>query len=109
VNLVEHDENFRKADPEEVDFMCIRGGELIDEFRDKKKSFHEAVTELYLYLNNCIQKKNGRINDDYARLQIAFAMTHGLSLHLFHDNYISCMNDVMNELFHYDIFDSRVL
>ena len=84
--------------------MCELGGKLIDEFKEHKKSFYESVSEIILYLNKCIEKKNGKINDDYAKLQIAFAMTHWLSLELFKDNYINCMNEVMNELFHYNVF-----
>lgn len=107
VNLVDHDENFQALDEKEVDEMCAMGGTLIEEFRDNKKSFYESVSEIILFLNNCIQKKKGKINDDYAKLQVAFAMTHGLSIHLFNDNYITCMNDVMNELFHYDLFINK--
>ena len=84
--------------------MCELGGTLIDDFKARKKSFYESVSEIILYLNRCIEKKNGKINDEYARLQVAFAMTHGLSLELFSENYIACMDEVMNELFHYDIF-----
>ena len=104
VNLVEHDEFFHSVSEKEIDEMCELGGKLIDEFKEHKKSFYESVSEIILYLNRCIEKKNGKINDDYAKLQIAFAMTHGLSLELFKDNYINCMNEVMNELFHYNVF-----
>lgn len=104
VNLVEHDEFFHSVSEKEIDEMCELGGKLIDEFKEHKKSFYESVSEIILYLNKCIEKKNGKINDDYAKLQIAFAMTHGLSLELFKDNYIKCMNEVMNELFHYNVF-----
>jgi predicted unusual protein kinase regulating ubiquinone biosynthesis (AarF/ABC1/UbiB family) len=104
VNLVEHDEFFHSVGEKEIDEMCELGGKLIDDFKEHKKSFYESVSEIILYLNKCIEKKNGKINDDYAKLQIAFAMTHGLSLELFKDNYINCMNEVMNELFHYNVF-----
>lgn len=104
VNLVEHDEQFHSVSEEEIDQMCELGGTLIDDFKARKKSFYESVSEIILYLNRCIEKKNGKINDEYARLQVAFAMTHGLSLELFSENYIACMDEVMNELFHYNIF-----
>jgi predicted unusual protein kinase regulating ubiquinone biosynthesis (AarF/ABC1/UbiB family) len=104
VNLVEHDEYFHSVSEAEIDEMCEIGGKLIDEFKEHKKSFFESVSEIIIYLNKCIEKKNGKINDDYAKLQVAFAMTHGLSIELFNDNYVSCMNEVMNELFHYNIF-----
>ena len=104
VNLVEHDDFFHSVSEKEIDEMCELGGKLIDDFKEHKKSFYESVSEIILYLNKCIEKKNGNINDDYAKLQIAFAMTHGLSLELFKDNYINCMNEVMNELFHYNVF-----
>ena len=104
VNLVEHDEFFHSVSEKEIDEMCELGGKLIDDFKEHKKSFYESVSEIILYLNRCIEKKNGKINDDYAKLQIAFAMTHGLSLELFKDSYIKCMNEVMNELFHYNVF-----
>jgi len=104
VNLVEHDEFFHSVSEAEIDEMCELGGKLIDDFKEHKKSFYESVSEIILYLNKCIEKKNGKINDDYAKLQIALAMTHGLSLELFSKNYIKCMNEVMNELFHYNIF-----
>lgn len=109
VNFVDHDKVFQSLDQEEVKKMCEIGGGLIDDFRDKKKSFYESVSEIIIYLNTCIQKKGGKINDDYAKLQWAFVMTHGLSLHLFEENYIKCMNDVMNELFHYDVFENRTV
>lgn len=104
VNLVEHDENFQSLDEKDIDEMCAIGGVLIEDFRNNKKTFCESVSEIILFLNKCIQSKKGKINEDYAKLQVAFAMTHGLSIHLFNDNYISCMNDVMNELFHYNLF-----
>jgi predicted unusual protein kinase regulating ubiquinone biosynthesis (AarF/ABC1/UbiB family) len=104
VNLVEHDDYFHSVSEKEIDDMCEIGGKLIDDFKARKKSFFESVSEIIFYLNTCIEKKNGKINDDYAKLQIAFAMTHGLSIELFNDNYVACMDEVMNELFHYNVF-----
>ena len=57
------------------------------------------------YLNENNLKQYGlKINDDFIKIQMGIAMAHGVSLSLCKNNYMDVANNVLNELFHTDLF-----
>ena len=69
----------------------------------------KMVTELNNYLNNnnlTINNVRIRPSEELIKLQVIFAMLHGVILRLCGDTYIELANKVMTELFHVDVSES---
>lgn len=83
---------------------------------EKKFNHHQVfifLSELNVYMNNVSIWENEnsnkdlrlRISDDLMKIQIFFAMNHGVILTLCEDiNYIELSDQVMKETFHLDLF-----
>jgi predicted unusual protein kinase regulating ubiquinone biosynthesis (AarF/ABC1/UbiB family) len=65
---------------------------------------YEFFHTLNTYLNkNHFKKYNITVKDDFIKLQMGLAMSHGISMHLCKEDYIIFANKVLNELFHIDL------
>lgn len=79
--------------------------EIIDETIHASKKANQAQIYKFLKnLNNYLSQRQLsnlgiRISDDFIKAQLVLAMSHGVTLTLCKDNYISLMDKVINELF----------
>jgi len=95
---------------EQREKMIETTGEIIHScLHDTKKSTNQyRVYELLWKLNETLseKKRNGiELNDDFVKMQMGLAMTHGLTMSLCKDGYVDYANKVVNDLFHLDVLD----
>jgi len=75
-----------------------------------KKEFQSLIFDFVFnlnnYLNNKDLKKYGiKINEEFIKIQMGISMAYGLGMILCKDNYIDVINEVLNEVFHLDVFE----
>jgi predicted unusual protein kinase regulating ubiquinone biosynthesis (AarF/ABC1/UbiB family) len=76
----------------------------------------KGVTQIKIYeflekFNNYVNDNNMNayglcIGDDFVKMQLALAMSHGLCLCLCKQNYLKVANDVLNTMFHTDLLQN---
>ena len=54
----------------------------------------------YFSKNDEIKKLGLKPNDEFVKLQLALAMSHGVTLELCKEKYIDLTNEVLDEMFH---------
>lgn len=82
----------------------------IEQFIFQNKNVDQK--QLYFFLNefnsyltqNDLTKYGLYLNDDFIKLQVALAMSQGVTLHLSKANYIDIASDALKEMFHTDMF-----
>ena len=81
-------------------------GSIIKKTKDTNQiMLYEFMMNLNNYLNENNLKQYGlKINDNFIKIQMGIAMAHGVSLSLCKNNYMDVANNVLNELFHTDLF-----
>jgi predicted unusual protein kinase regulating ubiquinone biosynthesis (AarF/ABC1/UbiB family) len=57
----------------------------------------------YLSSNN-LKKYGIRVNEGFIKMQMGIAMAHGISMILCEDKYMDVVDEVLNEIFHLDVF-----
>ena len=85
--------------------------EFVEQFIFKGKNinqgkFYELLQKLNIYLkkNNIIEKYGLTLHESCVKLQVATAMSHGVTFHLSKDKYVDVANEAFQEMFHLDIF-----
>jgi ubiquinone biosynthesis protein len=80
--------------------------EIIDETINTSKKanqiqIYKFISKLKDYLSNSVLSKIGiRPSDNFVKTQLVLAMSHGVTLTLCNDDFISLSDKVINELFH---------
>ena len=80
--------------------------EIIDETVNSSKKanqiqIYKFISKLKEYLSNSVLSKIGiRPSDNFVKTQLVLAMSHGVTLTLCNDDFISLADKVINELFH---------
>jgi len=65
---------------------------------------YDFLTNFNNYIhNNKLHQYNLSVNNDFAKIQLSLAMSHGLSMCLCKDNYLAVANEVVNTMFHTDL------
>ena len=67
------------------------------------------IYEFFQRFNELIKNKefkmcNIEVNEDFIKLQSAIAMANGISITLCKNNYIRVVNEVLDEIFHVNLF-----
>lgn len=102
--------DFDELSCEQRERMIETTGEIIYScLHDAKKTTNQyRVYELLWKLNETLseKKRNGiKLNDDFVKMQMGLAMTHGLTMSLCKDGYVDYANQVVNDLFHLDVLE----
>lgn len=98
--------NFDELQEEQKKKMIETSAEIIGMCLHKKNDLnHYKLYEFIWKINNLLNENNQNVkfNDDFIQIQMAFAMTHGLTMRLCNDDYIDFLNQIVNELFHLDL------
>lgn len=66
--------------------------------------FHEIIKFLLSFLNSNLSKYGIRLSDNFIKIQFSLAMSNGVTFALCQDKTMQLTNDVLNELFHADLF-----
>ena len=66
--------------------------------------FHEIIKIVFGFLNCNLTKYGIRLSDNFINLQLSLAMANGVTFALCQDKTMQITNDVVNELFHIDLF-----
>lgn len=81
---------------------------FVDKFVHSKKLnqlfFHEIIKFLLGFLNSNLPKYGIRLSDNFIKLQLSLAMANGVTFALCQEKTMEITNDVVNELFHADLF-----
>jgi hypothetical protein len=66
--------------------------------------FHEIIKFLLGFLNSNLSKYGIRLSDNFVNLQLSLAMANGVTFALCQEKTMQITNNVVNELFHTDLF-----
>jgi predicted unusual protein kinase regulating ubiquinone biosynthesis (AarF/ABC1/UbiB family) len=66
--------------------------------------FHEIIKIVLGFLNSNLTKYGITLSDNFINLQLSLAMANGVTFALCQDKTMQITNDVVNELFHIDLF-----
>jgi len=66
--------------------------------------FHEIIKFLLGFLNSNLSKYGITMSDNFIKLQLSLAMSNGVTFALCQDKTMQITNDVVNELFHTELF-----
>jgi predicted unusual protein kinase regulating ubiquinone biosynthesis (AarF/ABC1/UbiB family) len=66
--------------------------------------FHEIIKFLLGFLNSNLSKYGIRLSDNFVNLQLSLAMANGVTFALCQEKTMQITNDVVNELFHTELF-----
>jgi len=66
--------------------------------------FHEIIKFLLGFLNSNLSKYGIRLSDNFVNLQLSLAMANGVTFALCQENTMKITNNVVNELFHTELF-----
>lgn len=105
-NIIEPPDAFSRIPNEHKEKLYNELGSIIDDIIHKSKEanqtrIYEILKIFNEYLNNHnLKKYNVCVSDDFIKIQMALAMSHGASMCLCKNDYITFANNVLNELFH---------
>jgi hypothetical protein len=66
--------------------------------------FHEIIKFLLSFLNSNLSKYGITLSDNFINLQLSLAMANGVTFALCQEKTMQITNDVVNELFHANLF-----
>jgi hypothetical protein len=66
--------------------------------------FHEIIKFLLGFLNSNLSKYGIRLSDNFVNLQLSLTMANGVTFALCQEKTMQITNDVVNELFHAELF-----
>lgn len=91
------------------DLVCVVSDILKETIHSKKSSDQVRIYEFFQRFNELIKNKefttcNVEVNEDFIKLQSAISMANGISVTLCKNNYIRVVNEVLDEIFHVNLF-----
>jgi predicted unusual protein kinase regulating ubiquinone biosynthesis (AarF/ABC1/UbiB family) len=108
-NIIEPTEVFKSIKLEHREKLYIEASKIIDETVHNSKDasqvkVYDFIKKFNQYINNNNLHRYGLyISDDFVKLQMALAMSQGVSLCLCKNDFIPFANTVLNEMFHIDL------
>jgi predicted unusual protein kinase regulating ubiquinone biosynthesis (AarF/ABC1/UbiB family) len=109
--IFEPKEVIQNLNKEVYNEMVLMFEEFVEQFIFKGKNVNQGkFYELLQKLNNCLKKNNIiekyelTLHESFIKLQVAMAMSHGVTFHLSKDKYVDVANEAFREMFHLDIF-----
>lgn len=108
-NIIKPRETFQNIPFEHREKLYIEASKIIEETLHNSKDasqikIYDFIKKFNEYLNgNRLRSQNLRISDDFVKLQMALAMSQGVSLCLCKNDFMPFANKVLNELFHTDL------
>lgn len=109
-NVIEPSELFKYLLPEtHKDRLYETASKIIEETIHNSKEanqikIYEFIQKFNEYImSNDLEKYGLHVSDDFVKLQMALAMSQGVSLCLCKNDFIPLANEVLNELFHTDL------
>jgi predicted unusual protein kinase regulating ubiquinone biosynthesis (AarF/ABC1/UbiB family) len=104
--IIKDQEVIKKIPKAEYDSIVNIGTELITDAKNNAKNVNQI--QLYKFLAKMkeylckkeLSELGIRPSDDFVKTQLVLAMAHGVTLTLCKDNFVSIMDEVLNELFH---------
>jgi hypothetical protein len=111
-NTIEPKDTFQSIPIDHRDNLYIEASKIIEEVVHNSKNanqvkIYDFIKKFNNYLNNNNLRSYGLyISDDFVKLQLALAMSQGVSLHLCKNDFMPFANDVLNDLFHTNLLFS---
>ena len=108
-NIIKPRETFKSIPFEHREKLYIEASKIIEETVNNSKDasqikIYDFIKKFNEYLNgNRLRSYNLHISDDFVKLQMALAMSQGVSLCLCKNDFMPFANKVLNELFHTDL------
>ena len=108
-NIIKPRETFQSIPFERREKLYIEASKIIEETLHNSKDasqikIYDFIKKFNEYLNgNRLRSYNLHISDDFVKLQMALAMSQGVSLCLCKNDFMPFANNVLNELFHTDL------
>jgi predicted unusual protein kinase regulating ubiquinone biosynthesis (AarF/ABC1/UbiB family) len=108
-SIIEPKEVFQIINLEHRENLYLEASKIIDDSLNCSKTanqikIYDFIRKFNTYLHNNNLKKHGLyICDDFVKLQMALAMSHGVSLCLCRNDFVPFANEVLTELFHIDL------
>ena len=65
---------------------------------------YSTLSQITTYLKKHNLNSILKLSDDFVKIQMALAMSHGITLKLCHDDCLQLANNVFNEMFNTDLF-----
>ena len=104
--IIKDPEVIKKIPKAEYDSIVNIGTELFTDAKNNAKNVNQI--QLYKFLAKIkeylckkeLSELGIRPSDDFVKTQLVLAMAHGVTLTLCKDNFVSIMDEVLNELFH---------
>ena len=104
--IIENNKVLKQISEQDYENIIEVGVEIFEQtFRQSKNvnqvQLYKFLSKMYEYLNkNKISNLGIKPSDKFVKSQMVLAMAHGVTLSLCKENFISIMDNVLNELFH---------
>ena len=108
-NIIKPRETFKSIPFEHREHLYVEASKIVEETVNNSKDasqikIYDFIKKFNEYLNgNRLRSYNLHISDDFVKLQMALAMSQGVSLCLCKNDFMPFANKVLNELFHTDL------
>jgi predicted unusual protein kinase regulating ubiquinone biosynthesis (AarF/ABC1/UbiB family) len=109
-NIIEPKDKFLNISEKHRQQLYSEASKIIESVLHQSKNANQVKIYNFLksfngYINkNNLNSHDLHISDDFVKLQMALAMSQGVSLSLCKNDFIPFANQVLNELFHIDLF-----
>jgi len=108
-SIIKPRETFKSIPFEHREHLYAEASKIVEETVHNSKDasqikIYDFIKKFNEYLNgNRLRSYNLHISDDFVKLQMALAMSQGVSLCLCKNDFMPFANNVLNELFHTDL------
>jgi predicted unusual protein kinase regulating ubiquinone biosynthesis (AarF/ABC1/UbiB family) len=108
-NIIKPRETFKSIPCEHREYLYVEASKIVDDTVHNSKDasqikIYDFIKKFNEYLNgNNLRSYNLHASDDFVKLQMALAMSQGVSLCLCKNDFMPFANKVLNELFHTDL------
>ena len=102
---------FNSIPKEHSNKLISMASSLIEDIKQKSKKANQIQLYKFLYdfnnylSNNYLLSLGLRLSEEFVRMQMSIAMSHGITITLCKDNYVAVTDRILNELFHLDLLD----
>jgi hypothetical protein len=103
---------FNSIPKEHSNKLISMASNLIEDIKQKSKKANQIQLYKFLYdfnnylSNNYLLSLGLRLSEEFVRMQMSIAMSHGITITLCKDNYVAVTDRILNELFHTELLDA---
>ena len=100
----------KKCSTEHGNYIIQVISKIVDNIKENKKADQKMLYTIMSEINNYFNKNDDLKKlglyplDEFIKLQMALAMSHGITLELCKENYIDLTNETLDEMFHRKLF-----